>query len=289
MDLAGTLRECRSLLDDVSRIVEQEVAFIRDHQVALIVGDIPALAFEIAACAEIPSCAITNFAWTGIYRAYLPQRPEFAPIIDQMAQFYTKATVLLALPYSFDVDVFPRREPIAWIARKSRLEKQAARKQFDLPRAATVVLLSFGGLGLQRLPRERLKRMRDFSFVVTADEKRVDGNIFILPDAQHHYEDLLRAVDVIVTKPGYGIVADAVSHRVPVLYTDRGEFPEYPHLVRALNDCATAEFIPQSELFAANLAPHLARLLEKEPHWPLVQLNGAQVAAEKLLALPEQW
>jgi L-arabinokinase len=143
-------------------------------------------------------------------------------------------------------------------------------------------------LGLQRLPWDKLKLMREFFFVVTADANRLDGNVCILPDTQYHYENLLRAVDVIVTKPGYGIVADAISHRLPVLYTDRGEFPEYPHLVQALKDCATAEFIPQNELLAGNIASYLRRLIEKERHWPAVELNGAQAAAKKILALMAQ-
>ena len=285
MDFAATLQQCRSLIDDTPRLIAQELAFVRERAVQLVAGDIPALAFEIAARAGVPSVAITNFSWTGIYQAYAEELPEFRPIIAQMAQSYAEATVVLALPYSFDLDVFPRKDPIPWIARQSCLDKNAARKQFGLPLAATVVLLSFGGLGLHRLQLKKLKLMRDFLFVVTAGEKRIDGNIFILPDTQQHYEDLLRAVDVIVTKPGYGIVADAISHRIPVLYTERGAFPEYPHLVQALSDCATAEFIPQSELLDGNVASYLARLLDKAAHWPDVKLNGAQIAAEKLLAL----
>jgi hypothetical protein len=285
MDFAATLQQCRSLLDDTPRLIAQELAFVRERAVQLIAGDIPALAFEIAARAGVPSVAITNFSWTGIYRAYAEELPEFRPIIDQMAQSYAKATAVLALPYSFDLDVFPRKEAIPWIARQSCLDTNAARKQFGLPLGATIVLLSFGGLGLHRLQLNKLKLMRDFLFVVTASEKRIDGNIFTLPDTQQHYEDLLRAVDVIVTKPGYGIVADAISHRIPVLYTERGAFPEYPHLVRALSDCATTEFIPQSELLDGNVASYLARLLDKTPHWPDVKLNGAHIAAQKLFGL----
>ena len=127
--------------------------------------------------------------------------------------------------------------------------------------------------------------MRDYVFVTTADERKVDGNILILPDAQRHYEDLVRAVDVIVSKPGYGIVADVIANQTPMLYTDRGEFPEYPKLVEALNDCAIAEFIPQAELLSGNLEPYLKRLSDKTPRWQAVELNGAQVAAEKILAL----
>ena len=48
------------------------------------------------------------------------------------------------------------------------------------------------------------------------------------------------------------------------LYTDRGEFAEYRYLVQALEDCATAEFIPQDQLLSGNLVPYLTRLLRQE-------------------------
>jgi UDP-N-acetylglucosamine:LPS N-acetylglucosamine transferase len=90
---------------------------------------------------------------------------------------------------------------------------------------------------------------------------------------------------VIVTKPGYGIVADALAHQKPVLYTNRGEFPEYGHLVQALDELTAAEFIAQDDLFSGNIETHLARLLGKDRKWPPVELNGAAVAAERILAL----
>jgi predicted glycosyltransferase len=56
-------------------------------------------------------------------------------------------------------------------------------------------------------------------------------------------------------------------------------------LAEALNQWATCEFIPQEELLAGEMEPHLRRLLEKEQNWPDVPLNGAQVAAESILEL----
>ena len=81
------------------------------------------------------------------------------------------------------------------------------------------------------------------------------------------------------------MVADILAHRVPILYTDRGEFPEYRFLVRALSELATAEFIPQDELLSGNIEPYLKRLLGKQPNWPSVALDGARLAAEKVIAL----
>ena len=106
-----------------------------------------------------------------------------------------------------------------------------------------------------------------------------------MPEAQRNYEDLVRAVDVVATKPGYGIVADAISHQVRILYTDRGNFAEYPHLVRALDECATAEFIPRDRLLSGDLGSYLNRLLVRKRSWSVTPLDGAEVAATKILEL----
>ena len=282
LDVAATLAACRALHDRMPLLLEEQLEFVRAHGIGLIVGDIPPAAFEIASRASIASVAITNFTWDGIYRAYADPYPGFTPLIEEMSRFYGKATTALALPYACDMSMFPRVEPIPWIARQSSLTREQARTKFALPPSVTIVLLSFGGIGLDSVPLEPLQSMTDFYFVATgAGQAR--NNVQVLHGAQRSYEDLLRAVDVVVTKPGYGIVADALAHRVPILYTDRGDFPEYPCLVSALNALATAEFIPQEALRAGNLRPFLERLLAKVPHWPQVELGGAKTAAEKLL------
>jgi predicted glycosyltransferase len=285
MDLSTTLRVCQELHAQATSIVERELVFVKENNIGLVLGDIPPLSFEIAARAALPSVSITNFTWDVIYRSYLSAHPGFHATVEQMTDCYAKATLALTLPYPCDMSMFPSRQPIPWIARASSLTKQQARAKFDLPQTATIVLVSFGGLSLSRLPWRQLKQLPDFFFVATGDRHLRDGNLVVLPDAQSQYEDLIRAVDAIVTKPGYGIVADVIAHRLPILYTDRGDFPEYPQLLEAMRDCATAEYIPQTELLSGNIEPYLTGLLSKAAHWPAVGLNGAQVAAEKVLAL----
>jgi UDP:flavonoid glycosyltransferase YjiC (YdhE family) len=284
MDLAATLAACQDLHGNFPRLLDQELNYIRSNRIDLIVGDIPPACFEVAARAEIPSIAVTNFTWDVMYRAYMDEYPRFAPLIEEMSRWYTRATTVLALPYACEMSLFRRQEAIPWIARCSSLTREEARARFGLPESATLVLLSFGGIGLAAFPLDRLHEMTEFYFVATgAGESR--ANVQVLQEAQHHYHDLLRAVDVVVTKPGYGIVADVLAQKVPMLYTDRGNFPEYPYLLRALNDLATAEFIPQDEVRSGNLRPYLNRLLDKAPHWPEAPLDGAPKAAEKLLTI----
>ena len=133
MDLDGTLRACQSLHNSVPRVIEQETNFVREHQIRLILGDIPPLCFEIAMRASVDSVAIANFTWSEIYRAYIKNCPGFKPLIEEMEGFYRNATLALTLPYPCGMDVFPRQEPIPWVARTSPLTKEEPEKHFAYP------------------------------------------------------------------------------------------------------------------------------------------------------------
>lgn len=285
MSVEETLHACRNLHERLPVLMEEELAFIKQEGIRLILGDIPPLCFEIASRAAIPSVAIGNFTWTWIYRAYLSGFPSLLPLIREMEGFYRKANLALSLPFSCDMEIFSQRQPIPLISRISTLDKVEARKRFALPAGAVIVLISFGGFGLERISWEKLQRLKDFFFVTTGSVVGKGENFLVLPEALPHYEDLVRAVDIVVSKPGYGIDSDIIGHRVPLLYTSRGDFPEYPFLVQALKQWATCELIPQEELLAGEIGPYLERLMEKAPNWPAVPLDGAQVAAKKILAL----
>ena len=154
MELQPTLEACRAIHARLPSLIEEEIAFVRRHNIALIVGDVPPLCFEIAARVGIPSVAITNFSWSGIYRGVLHALPDFGGLIEEMENFYRKTTLALSLPYSCEMDIFPAQEMIPFITRSSALDTREARDKFGLPSSATVVLLSFGGHGLERLHLE---------------------------------------------------------------------------------------------------------------------------------------
>ena len=54
-----------------------------------------------------------------------------------------------------------------------------------------------------------------------------------LKEAGLEYPDLVGASDVVVSKPGDGIVSDCIGARTRLVDTDRGDFPEYGDVVRA--------------------------------------------------------
>jgi hypothetical protein len=96
------------------------------------------------------------------------------------------------------------------------------------------------------------------------------------------YEDLVAAVDVILSKPGYGIIAECVANGVAMLYTSRGRFAEYDVLLREMPRFLRCEYIDHGALFEGRWRDLLDRLFRQPPAPERPATNGADVIADMI-------
>src|SRR5262249_53161443 len=133
---------------------------------------------------------------------------------------------------------------IPFIARHSTRSPMEVRRWMGVDERRPLLLLSFGGYGLAGLNTSRLAALGDYT-VATTDFpvpgntiEPAQGMVYIaerqLYSDGYRYEDLVRAADVVVTKPGYGIVSECITNDTALLYTSRGRFPEYDVFVREM-------------------------------------------------------
>src|SRR4029450_10432633 len=92
------------------------------------------------------------------------------------------------------------------------------------------------------------------------------------------YREGVEAVAVVVTKPGYGIVTDAIAAGTRLVYTDRGDFPEYPILVEEVARYLPAAYVSGEDLARGRLEHALDDVLARPLPAP-PRTDGAAVAA----------
>ena len=95
------------------------------------------------------------------------------------------------------------------------------------------------------------------------------------------YEDLVGAVDVVASKPGYGIISECAANATALLYTDRGRFCEYDVLVREMPRLLESAFIDLEELLAGRWRDRVSALLAR-PARTAAPAAGAATAADWL-------
>jgi hypothetical protein len=286
IDTAATAEACDAFARDLPARVEREAAWLRETGARLVLGDVPPLAFLAAARAGIPAVASTNFSWDWIYRHLARHEPRLVEPADAAREAYGHAHLLLQHPFAGDLSAFPRRRTIPLVTRRPPVTREEGRRRLGLgPQPA--VLLSFGGLGLPGLDFEALAGLRGFQFLSEPTGSSVPANLRVLSTSDLGalglgYLGLVAAADIVITKPGYGIVSDAIACRTRMVYTERGDFPEYPILVREMTRWLPAEYVANADLLAGRVQPALEAVLERAfPESP--PMDGATVAAHVLI------
>ena len=289
-DLAATQRAYAAIDADATRLVEAEIAAVAAHRPGLVFADIPALGFDIAVRLGVPGVAMTNFSWDWIYADYAGELPAFAPLVGNLRASYARAALLLRLPLHGDLSAFPRIRDIPFVARRATVQRADVRARLDLPRHDRLVLLSFGGIGLVLASAPAL---RGVSFVSTGgaaaggDGPRGCRSLTHseMTTAGVRYEDLVGTCDAVMTKPGYGIVAECIANGTPIIYTSRGRFAEYACLVAGIEAHLSNAFIGNEDLRSGRWAAALEAVLEQPRRAAALRTDGASVAAEALSSL----
>ena len=288
LDLPATLTACRAFSATWEERVQSEASWLRESEAAVILGDVPPLAFAAAARAGVPSVALANFSWDWIYGHLAATEPGLAEAADEARAAYAATSLLLRLPFAGDLSAFPRIEDVPLVARVPSVKAGEARQRLGLG-DRPAVLLSFGGIGMRAPASQSLGGLPDFDFLVEAPPQGSPPNVHSVDDGRLAtlglgYEDVVGAVDVVVTKPGYGIVTDAIAGRTSMVYTERGDFPEYPILVAEMKHYLPAVHASNDDVRAGRIGKAIRAVLDLTfPEAP--RLDGAAVAARRILEL----
>jgi L-arabinokinase len=291
LDERGTLRRAAAFYAGFAAKVANEARALAKAAADLVIGDIPPLAFAAAAAADLPSIALGNFTWDWIYEGYPDWRTDAPDLIETIRAAYSTASLALRLPmFGGFAGLRPVTRDIPFVARRSRRDPQEVRQAVGIPLELPMVLVSFGRYGLRDLSTAALRDIDGYSFVTAGptDNLAPAANLHPLNESELYaagwrYEDLVRAADVVVTKPGYGIIAEAIANDTAVLYTSRGHFVEYDVLVAAMPRYLRALFIGHADLLAGRWKAYLDRLLALPPPPERAAVNGAEAAAEIIL------
>ncbi len=200
------------------RAVDRLAEALARRSVAGVVADIPPTGLEAARRAGLGAVAVGNFDWAWIYRHYPPLRSW----AERFARWQAPHPGL-ALSPGPGLAGFARTRSCGLVGR------QGAPHPFEGPERH--VLVSFGGLGLADLER-RLPRLTGVRWVVSAPMPPLDRSDCTWIEGVP-YPSLVAGSDAVLTKPGYGILAEASLAGTPVAWLTRPGWPESPFLAAA--------------------------------------------------------
>jgi hypothetical protein len=216
-------------------------------------------------------------------------------VVQQIGQVYATADAGWRMPLHGGFETIDPIVELPFVARHARrdLEPGQIRRQLGLPDDRPVTLVSFGGFGLEQLPLDRLDCLADWSVLLTsrgATAVTAPPGVHVVAEERLYgsglrYEDLVYAADVVLTKPGYGIIADCVANDTAMLYTSRGRFAEYDVMVEEMPRYLRCHHLPLDAFEAGAWSDALSALMDTAPPPVRSRTDGAEVAARMIAEL----
>jgi hypothetical protein len=284
-DPAATLEQAARFHHAIGALADREARALAEDT-ALVVGDIPPLAFAAAARAGCPAVAVANFTWDWIYEDYVEAAPEHAGLPKALRETYQSALAAWRLPMAGGFESFRNVVDLPWVARRSRRDPAEVRSRLRIPPDRPAVLVYLGDYGLDGFT---LAHHAAAPYTIVAAERsgvapsNEGSHLRYVTDralsGELRYEDVVRAVDVVLTKPGYGIIAECVANDTALLYTDRGRFREYDVLVEAMPRVLRSAYVDRETVFSRRWDEPITSVLAQPAPIDRPLTNGAEVAA----------
>ncbi|WP_447972596.1 hypothetical protein [Nitrospira sp. Kam-Ns4a] len=292
IDIGATWREHARFHADWSARVEEEARAIRARAPALVVANIPPLSVAAAARAGVPAVGLCNLSWDAVLEPFLDEPRELHPGVDrptrlailaQMREAYGRADLMILPTPAVPVRAFRRIAQVGPIAPPRRPNRTHLREVIGAQTDERVVLVAFGGIPLETLPTSALEAMEGYRFIVVGP---------VPPEAQRTHRMattglpfglIMTSADLLVTKPGYSTIVEAVAHGLRVLYVRRYNFVDEPPLVDYLHRYGRGVELSAEDFASGRWRAGLDALWAlPEPEEPAPAPTGATEAARLL-------
>ncbi|MDQ6966987.1 MAG: hypothetical protein Q9M23_08695, partial [Mariprofundaceae bacterium] len=280
-NIPATILAAQYFYADFQNRVERENELLASHSPVVILSDISPLAFPVARALGIPSIAIASLDWHDVYRDFLAADDL---VLTTLEQAHAACDLLIQPPLSMPMQSFPNHKKVDLIVDDEHPLPLTNRQ------AHPIALIMFGGAGDPPFNLNTLGQMSDWQFLTLNP---------VPPDAPTNVRQaaidsggtvsLMTGCDIVITKPGYGTLAECWLTKTPIAYLPRESFAEYPFLNDWLQSSAPAARMALQDFISGNWLPAMQQALACPRSYPPIPASGAAQAAKLIAqALPRQ-
>lgn len=275
VDRSATLRAYRDLHADWPARIDEERKALTALNPDLVISNIAYLPLIAAREAGIPAIAIGCLNWAEIFSHYYPEEQA---IQQQILDAYRSAKLFIRTEPAMPMDGLDTQR-VGPLIDKGKKVREALLARLGLTEEAKIILVSMGGIKTE-LSAEHWPRLEHAHYIAATPVDNANR-----PDVTHFeelgldYNDLLRACDLLLTKPGYGNFTEAALNTTPVLYVNRDEWPEQPYLTAWLQRHVPCNEITQKQFRLGRFNDEMGQLLQRPrsstpPHTGIAEATG---------------
>ncbi|MGE4279397.1 MAG: hypothetical protein AB7G62_07405 [Magnetospirillum sp.] len=281
IDLQASAQDYAGLVERYDQAVADNVLWMKQDRPDLVLSNVAFIPLAAAKVLGIPAIAMSSLNWADMYRHYLGQRPEAPRVLEKLMGAYEGAQSFLActphqvMSLSNQVNIGPLAQ--VGVSRRQHVHRLLGKGE------TRVGLVAFGGID-HDVSMDDWPCLPGWHWLTPQPARRGRDDMDHWTKAGLSFTDLVASVDVVVTKPGYGTFTEAAMVGTPVLYTERPDWPESPHLDDWLKAHTQALSTTPASLLDGSLESLLQKLFSL-PKQKVATPEGIGQAVDILLSM----
>ena len=297
VDLMASLEIYHQFHHSWSEKVDQLSRELVEQNVTLVLSDIPYLTLAAAQKAGIPCVALCSINWADILEYFLTQTAtddavhhmipydlfkSSQKIVHEIRSIYHAANHFLLPAPSMPMNSLTNTLAIDLICTLGTNRRSALSNSIRSIDDCWLVLVGMGGmpfsLNLDAWPTYMSGKRIHYLAAKHVAQRSSRPHVTADTLTNLSYSDLIASVDLIITKPGYGMFAEASAAGVPVLYVERESWPETQALTNWLHTVAHCAEISTAELHSGTFKEKMQTLLQRGRYTPVEPAGNMQAA-----------
>ena len=263
--------------------LQTEIDAMRAAAPNLVLADTPYLALAAGKAAAIPTIALVSLTWDLVLSDYqAPPSIDGRVIIQLIRQAYGAADLALRITPAPTMTIFKKLIDIGPIAEPAPSAREQLTEFLKLAPGERTVLIGFGGIPLDSLPFDRLESLTGYRFLFDGSIPSTSKRFVSTKSLPFSFKTLLASVDVLMTKPGYGTLLEAVALHTPMVYVRRYNFVDEQPLVEYLHRYGRGVELSMSDFSQGQWLSALNKVLDLPSTIASPPLTGASQAATEL-------
>jgi UDP-N-acetylglucosamine:LPS N-acetylglucosamine transferase len=280
INIEATWREHHQFHSTWNERLLTEIESMRAARPDLILADTPYVALAAGKAASIPTIALASFTWDLILSEYqAPSSIDSRAILQSIRQAYGEADLALRITPSPTLNCFQHVTPIHPIAEPAAPAREQLAEYLALRPGERTVLIGFGGIPLTSLPFEMIESLASYRFLFDGSIPSESKRFISTKSLPFSFKTLLASVDMVMTKPGYGTLVEAVTSHIPTVYVRRYNFGDEQSLVDYLHRYGRGIELSIDDFMKGQWATTLEKALNLPATLSPPQPSGASEAA----------
>lgn len=244
VDVPASIVRYEALHGDWPATVADEAVRLAALEPDLLVSDVGYVGLAAARRLGVAAHPLCSLDWYAPFFAYCGACPGFERIAGEILEAYQGAGTFLQLTPHLPMDYLDDRRSFGPVARLGRDRRADLERRFPVLADRHLLLFAQGGID-GGLPPSDLPRNAGVCWVCNEPVPEGIDGVVSLPALGLSFIDMLASADVVITKPGYGTLVEAVCNGVAVVSVERPDWPETPYLEAWTRAHGRAQFVPR--------------------------------------------